>query len=215
MHLFTSRHFRETDASAIRALIDIHGLAALVSQGDDGLRATHLPMLFDPLAPRGDRLIGHMARANPHWRRIPEGARVLAIFQGANAYVTPSIYVEEEDVPTWNYTAVHVRGIYRHAHEAVENRRILEATVAHFERHIGSGWEMSTINQDLVETYARGTAAFSIEITSIEAATKMSQDKCAADAEAVGRHFIDRGSALAEMAQCLGRVHRGEDEDLA
>lgn len=211
LHLFTSRHFRETDVSAIRSLIDIHGLAALVSFGDDGLRATHLPMLFDPLAPKGDRLIGHMARANAHWRRVPEGAQVLAIFQGANAYVTPSIYVVEEDVPTWNYCAVHVRGIYRHVHDSVETRRILEATVAHFEQHIGSGWDISAIDQELVESYARGTAAFSLEITSIEAATKMSQDKCAADAKAVGQHFDERGSAFEEVAECIWRSIKGQD----
>ena len=59
----------------------------------------------------------HVARANPLWRNLGNGASVLTIFQDAGGYITPSWYASKKEtgkvVPTWNYVAVHVEGSAR------------------------------------------------------------------------------------------------------
>ena len=114
-----------------------------------------------------------------------EGAAILLIFRAPDAYITPSVYVAEEDVPTWNYAAVHVHGVWRSIRDARETRRILNRTVEHYERMIGSGWTMDRIAARTVEALARGVAAFRIRVRRIEATQKMSQDKRRADVKAV------------------------------
>jgi transcriptional regulator len=204
--MYTSAFFGERNQGEIRALIDRHGLALLTSHSaTHGVEATAVPALFDPDDSTGGRIIAHMARANEHWRRIVDGDPVLLVFQGPNAYVTPRHYVAEEDVPTWNYSAVQVRGTLTHAHDPAENMRVLTRTVEHFERVWGEGWSMDEIDPKVVDMYARGTASFSIAVTSIEAAHKMSQDKREADVAAVidglSRSEDDQARAVARIIE--------------
>lgn len=181
--MYTSTHYEFEDEAAIRRLIDRHGLAALVSVGANGLEATHCPVLFDPAAP--ERMIGHLARPNQHWRRISDGDRILTIFRGPDAYISPKVYTEEPDVPTWNYIAAHVHGTWRKADDQKERSRILDLTVRHFEESLGMGWQMDVLNQDLINSLTRGTVGFVLTDLRIEAADKSSQDKCPIDRSAV------------------------------
>ena len=206
--MYTSTYFGERDGEEIRAMIERHGLATLISHSASvGLQATAVPALFDPDDKSGGRLISHMARANPHWRAIADGDAVLLLFRGPDAYVSPNLYTVEEDVPTWNYSAVQLRGRLTHAPTIEENRRVLERTVAHFEAILGTGWRMMDISRETVEMYARGTASFSIEISSIEAAHKMSQDKRRDDVVAVIDGLTKSHDAQARaVAEAMNRV---------
>src|SRR5262245_1751958 len=105
--MYVPQHFAQTDAEALAGIIRDHNFATLITAGPPGLFATHLPFVADSREPPR-RLRAHMARANPHWRDIGEGADALAIFQGPHAYVSPSWYVSSPRVPTWNYISVHV-----------------------------------------------------------------------------------------------------------
>ena len=92
----------------------------LITTGPDGYPlATLLPVVWDD-----DRLVLHMARANPHWRAItedPAGTPALAVVTGSQAYVSPSWYASKSEhgrvVPTWNYSAVHFTGRVRRHHD--------------------------------------------------------------------------------------------------
>ena len=102
--------FNVMDADDVRPFVEAVATAQLVTVGDDGVPdATFLPVLWE-----GDRLVGHLARANAHWRRIVEGSPALAIVTGPDTYVSPSWYATKAEhgkvVPTWNYTVVHLRG---------------------------------------------------------------------------------------------------------
>src|SRR5690242_4048306 len=103
------------DDEAIRAMVRGIGTAELVTVGDDGYPlATRLPVVWE-----GDRLVMHLARANPHWRAVPLDGDVpaLAVVTDAEAYVSPAWYATKEEhgrvVPTWNYSAVHLTGRVR------------------------------------------------------------------------------------------------------
>ena len=89
-------------------------LAMLVTHGEQGLQASHLPLLLDTGQGPNGTLYGHFAKANPQWKDLQNGAEALVIFGGADAYVSPGFYPSKAEhgkvVPTWNYVAVHAYG---------------------------------------------------------------------------------------------------------
>ena len=110
--MYTPPSFVEEDLSVLHSCIEESSFATLVTTSSSGPSASHLPLLID----RGDgpngTLIGHMAKANPHWRGIAN-QEALIIFQGPHTYISPSWLKERNVVPTWNYVAVHVTGKVR------------------------------------------------------------------------------------------------------
>src|SRR5690348_11637270 len=111
--VYVPAHFNEPDLATLHAFIEANGFAVLFSCAGEPF-ARHLPLLLERSpAPHG-RLLGHVARATPQWRTA-DGQRVLAVFSGPHAYVSPSWYGEPDVVPTWNYVAVHATGTFRAA----------------------------------------------------------------------------------------------------
>src|SRR5438477_3101686 len=107
--MYVPPHFAESDPAALHAFVERHSFGLLVSQVGGVPFATHLPLLLDRAAGPHGTLVGHVARANPHWRHLA-GQTTLAVFAGPHAYISPSWYQAENMVPTWNYTAVHATG---------------------------------------------------------------------------------------------------------
>jgi predicted FMN-binding regulatory protein PaiB len=126
--MYQPPHFREDDRATQIALIRAHPLGLLVTAEASGPVANLVPFL--PVEEDGStRLLGHVARANPQWKAIRDGAPVLVVFQGVDTYITPSWYETKREtgkvVPTWNYAVVQVRGRAR----AVEDRDWLRRQV--------------------------------------------------------------------------------------
>ena len=105
---------REDRIEVLHELIAAHPLGLLVSGGAAGLEANAVPFVLDPAAGAHGTLRAHLARANPQWRALGEDGRCLVVFQGPEAYVTPSWYPSKREhgkvVPTWNYVIVEARG---------------------------------------------------------------------------------------------------------
>ena len=112
--MYQPTHFRQSDESRIHDLIRNFPLAALVISGENGPDADHLPLHLEIVV--GGRIIlhGHVARANPLWKRTESHGQVLVNFQGPDAYVSPAWYPGKQEhgrvVPTWNYAVVHAYG---------------------------------------------------------------------------------------------------------
>ncbi|HET6197989.1 MAG TPA: FMN-binding negative transcriptional regulator, partial [Acetobacteraceae bacterium] len=106
--------FKEDRVDVLHAAIRRSGLATLVTLTGDGLIASHVPMLLDPEPAPYGTLLGHLARPNPQARGAVPGVQALAIFQGPDAYITPSWYATKREsgkvVPTWNYVTIHAHG---------------------------------------------------------------------------------------------------------
>ncbi|MEE4210272.1 MAG: FMN-binding negative transcriptional regulator [Parvularcula sp.] len=179
--MYAPRFFRERSVERMIALVREHCFGTIVSVHAGRAIATHLPVLIEGAAETDLRILSHFARANEQGKALGDGDEVLAMFQGPHGYITPSWYREEEDVPTYNYSAVHIRGIYRPIEDPAEVRRLLEQTVHHFEQHSSRPWMMEDISPTVVEGFMKGVTCFSIEVTSIEGVAKHSQDKSAAD----------------------------------
>jgi transcriptional regulator len=115
--MYVPKHLRPTESDDVMGFIRQHSFGLLVGTDEAGLPiATHIPMI---LSERDGQavLLTHVARPNPLWRSIQPDKQVLAVFSGPHAYVSASWY-DHENVPTWNYVAVHVYGRARVLDEA-------------------------------------------------------------------------------------------------
>src|SRR5262245_19440745 len=108
--MYVPAHNQVTDRATTLAFMRAHSFAAVVSSGDSGLGATHVPVLIEE---DGDhvRILAHMAKANQQWKDCTPDHELLLIFAGPDAYVSPRHYERAESVPTWNYAAVHAYGL--------------------------------------------------------------------------------------------------------
>jgi transcriptional regulator len=170
--------FREARLDVLHALIREHSFGTLVSSLEEGLFATHLPFLLDSATGDYGTLLGHMARANPHWRELGR-AESLVIFQGPHAYISPSWYVTQPAVPTWNYSAVHAYGTALLIEDPRRVRHLLEQTVRTFDAY---GWSTDTVAEEYIEKMSKAIVAFEIGITRIEGKRKLSQNRPVEDA---------------------------------
>lgn len=170
-----------SEDAEVRAFVRDVGAAELVTTGSDGFPlATFLPLVWS-----GDRVIAHFARANPHWEQIGPETPVLLVVRGAHAYVSPSWYAAKREhgrvVPTWNYSAVQLRGRARVFHDPAE---LLEAVTVLTEAHEGSRaqpWAVSDAPTTFIEGMLRGIVGVEILVEAVEAKAKLSQNRSAED----------------------------------
>ncbi|MBR8638276.1 FMN-binding negative transcriptional regulator [Streptomyces tuirus] len=215
--LFVPHDYREPDGTWAVDLARENPLAVLVTNGsaDDGPYATHLPVIFqpstegDPEQLPGTTLLGHMNRANPHWRSLRDGMPVLVVFTGPHAYVSPSVYEESPAAPTWNFTSVHVHGTLRRIEpdrSADDTLDVITATVRAYESRFGRNWDMS----DSIEYFRRiqpAVGAFRIDVTRAESMFKLSQEKDQETRKRVQHSFEQSNSRRHhEVAELMERL---------
>lgn len=166
--------FAEADLTTLHDFIEQYSFGLLVSQVDGLPFATHLPFLLERAAGPHGTLVGHIARANPQWRKAG-GQTALAIFSGPHAYITPTWYEAEQVVPTWNYTAVHAYGRVQVIEDESALRDIVRDMVRVYEQAMPRPWSF-----DPSSTFAKRMLAqivgFRIEIEKIEGKWKLSQN---------------------------------------
>jgi transcriptional regulator len=171
------------------AYLDAHPLAALVTTTDDGLVATHLPLVLDRTRGGHGTLAGHLARANPQWSRSREGDEALVIFSGQDAYVSPAYYPSKARdgrvVPTWNYVAVHVYGPLRFIEDPEALRRHLESLTARHEASRPRPWSVDDPPDGYVDRMLGAIVGVEIEIARLEGKWKMSQNRSDEDIDGV------------------------------
>ena len=204
MSLYQPAHFSVGDHAALVALMRERPLATLVSVTGGEPHFTHLPLEVEERE-GGIRLLGHVARANPHWSQWGDGAAVTAIFHGPDGYVSPRWYSTREAVPTWNYLVVHAGGRILITHDSDAKERILKALIDRHDPGYRAQWD--ELGEDYREKMKRAIVGLSIEVERLEGKFKLSQNRPAEDRRRV-RAEIDRardgGGALAGWMQRLG-----------
>jgi transcriptional regulator len=180
-------HFAVDDREVLDQVIRENSFATLISSGSEEPFATHIPLLLE-----GDELIGHMARANSHWKLF-DGRPALAIFSGPHAYVSPRLYVTTPNVPTWNYVTVHVYGKPEVIAREEEAGAILRRSLDVYDPLLPRTPELEAY----MASQVRGIVAFRIPIERIEGKFKLNQNKKPEDREAVVAAF----SGSAEPAE--------------
>jgi transcriptional regulator len=182
--MYTPSYFKDEDIASLHRQIDGTRLATLVTFDESGLQASHVPLLLNPDEGPNGTLYGHLAKANPQWKTL--GAReALVIFQGPDAYISPSFYAAKAEhgkvVPTWNYLAVHV---YGRAQVFTDHQRLLRVVTDLTDKHEArrpAPWAVSDAPDDYIQKMLNGIVGFAIPIERLEGKRKLNQNRSAED----------------------------------
>jgi transcriptional regulator len=166
--------YKNENKVEITNFINENGFAILVNQTNGKLWGTHIPLILDKNDFGKEVLVGHISKENPQSESFEKNNEVLVVFSGPHSYISASWY-DHENVPTWNYLAVHVYGKV--------NILNFEKSIEHLKKLVDK-YESNSKNpvrvEDLSEKtmrQAKGIVAFEIEITSIDAVKKISQNR--------------------------------------
>jgi len=199
--------FREDRLDIQHALMRSHPLAMLVTMGEGGLSANPVPLMLDASRGTFGVLQGHLARANPQWRGFDAGVECLAIFQGAEHYISPAWYETKrltgKVVPTWNYAIVQVRGHLSIHEDAAWLRAQVDALTAEHERERPAPWSAADAPADFIAAQLKGIVGIEIAVTRIEGKWKASQNRPAADRDGVVAGLTADGDPAASAMAAL------------
>ncbi|MEH8199143.1 FMN-binding negative transcriptional regulator [Aeromonas allosaccharophila] len=200
--MYLPPHFATDDPEALHQLMRAHPLGALITHGERGLDANHLPFELDAESGEHGVLRAHVARNNPLWQEAKDGDNVLVIFKAADAYISPNWYpskkAHHQQVPTWNYSVVHAHGRIQIRDDARFVRRLLANLTRHHEAGEPTPWKMADAPRDYLEAKVTAVVGIEIEITGLVGKFKLSQNKEAADRQEAAHALHARG--LVEVA---------------
>ncbi len=206
--MYIPAQFEQTDPGLWHTLIRDYPLATLVSQGEQGMDANHIPLYLAQAEGATLTLQGHIARANPLCAALASGQEILAIFQGPHGYITPSWYsskqVDARVVPTWNYAVVHVYGQARLIEEHDWLVAHLDRMVQHNEAGFAQPWALADAPADFVDKLTRAIVGVEIRSTRVQAKWKMSQNQSAQNRDGVIRGLQPLQPVLAQWIELYG-----------
>ena len=191
--MYIPAYYKETDFKTLLSYIQHNSFGVICSSGRGGIRATHLPFVAEE---RENRIVltSHMSKANEHWKDLEAGSDLLIIFQGPHAYVSPSNYELKQNVPTWNYIAVHTYGKARMIPDKEGAVAVLEKTIGKYEQAFFEQWR--ELSADYKDAMIKGIVAFEIEVTKLEGKFKLSQNKTAKEKENIIHSFENSEDAV-------------------
>jgi transcriptional regulator len=203
--MYIPEMFAENDRTKLFDFIEANSFGILVSEVAGQPFATHMPFLVDRDAGPHGTLIGHVARANPHWKDAA-GQTGLAIFSGPHVYVSPTWYESEHVVPTWNYTAVHVYGTMRMVEDEAGLADIVGRMVAFYERSMPTPWTFDDKTTFMSRMLGQ-IVGVRIEIERIEGKFKLNQNRTVEQRERVAaqleRRDDENSAAIAALMRAM------------
>jgi transcriptional regulator len=183
--MYVPRMFRIEQEEALD-IARAHPFATLIATSD----VTHVPLVYEPT--RG-AFVGHVARGSAFTKAVLEGGSCLAVFVGPHAYISPRDYVSNDQVPTWNYLACHVRGVLCEVPAEAALRPLSRALEGE------SGWSPDALSPGLLDSLSRAVVAFELTIDSVEGKAKLGQNRPPEDAASAIDALRRRGEqALAD-----------------
>ena len=198
--VYIPSHFAEPRAEVLAEFMRDHNFGVLVSTGEAGLIASHIPFLYDAEPGPHGTLWGHLARDNPQLRDLGAGREALAIFEGPHGYISPRWYATHPAVPTWNYSIVHAYGIVEPIEDVAELERLVARLADYHEAGAATPWRLADQPEKYRQGMLRGISGFGIRLTRLEGKFKLSQNRDATDRARVIAALRDEGSTdLAEL----------------
>jgi transcriptional regulator len=200
--MYLPASFRLDDEVTIEAFIRQYDFATIVTASSSGPIVTHAPLIARRRPDGGLVLVGHVARANDHWRAMDGSSPAVAIFHGPHGYVSPTWYASGPAVPTWNYAVVHAHG----KPQARDDDRFTEAAVLELVDKYEGGpdaWRVDALPTDLHDDLMAAIVGFEMPVERLEAKFKLSQNR--SDDDRVGaiaglqRRASGEASALADL----------------
>jgi len=180
--MYTPSFFEVDDPELIRTFIEENNFGLIVSSKDgSSIHETLTPFLYSS---DENVVLGHMARANPHWKEWNENRRVKIIFQGPHCYISPNYYQSSINVPTWNYTAVSMEGEVELVEDLSEQKAFMHWLVDKHEQSLPHPWRFDETNEQLLKLF-NAVVFFRVRITNTTAKFKLNQNKEESDRLAV------------------------------
>ena len=186
--MYIPAHFSNQNEEELFSFMQAHPFAMICSNGNPVPLLTHLPFVAE-INDGKVLLTSHFSAANPQAKLLAENDEVLVVFSGPNAYISPSLYEKTENVPTWNYIAVHCSGKYRPDHSEEAKEKVLLQMISRFEPEYRAQWEK--LNPDYTKGLMNGIVAFSVEVSKLEGKFKLSQNKTPAEQKRIAESLSD------------------------
>lgn len=205
--MYVPRPHRMDGETQLRAFVAEVGAAQLVTTGRDGYPfVTLLPVIWE-----GDRVLAHLARPNPHWREIADGSPALFVCQGPQAYVSPSWYPTKGEhgrvVPTWNYSAVELRGRVTVFEDIERLRAVVTALTGRHEAGREHPWQVTDAPPDYLDGQIRGIVGVEMVVEAVTGKAKLSQNRSEQDRAGVIAGLEQEGAAGAGAVAAAMRDH--------
>ncbi len=189
--MYIPSKYKITDIEEVRSFIQSNSFGILINILDEKPWATHIPLELETNSAGEAVLIGHVSKGNPQWKAFAENPQVMAIFAAPHAYISSSWY-DHENVPTWNYIAVHVYGRL----QVMEGEALFQALkklVDRYEANSEKPVQLEKMSPEYVQREMRGIVGFEIKIEEIHAAKKLSQNRDNNNFQAVINELEKRG----------------------
>nr|WP_324257206.1 FMN-binding negative transcriptional regulator [Cellvibrio fontiphilus] len=208
--MYIPKHFAESDNNQLYEFIRSNPFALLVTNTETGLNADHLPVYLNTQNSRKVCVQGHIASANPLWKNILGLQEALLIFQGCNAYITPSWMPSKKTdgkvVPTWNYSAVHVKGRIEFIHEPCWKLELLNNLTTQQENELQHPWAVSDAPAEYIEKLLPAIVGFEVVVNEVVGKFKLSQNQSLENRAGIAKGLKKQGHKMAEkIFQTLGR----------
>jgi len=207
--MYLPRVFAVEDVPALHGFMEQFSFASLITQNEGKLIGSHIPFVLDREAGAHGRLRGHVAVGNPQLAHLKSGSEALVMFQGPHSYISPSWYAAQENVPTWNYTAVHAYG-----RPKILDRDglilLLKDLVHQNERHFEQPWDFDP-QAPWIDKMLPQIAAFEIPIERLEGKFKLNQNRALADRRRVVEVLsASNDPAQRQMAELIRQAERSK-----
>jgi transcriptional regulator len=194
--MYIPKHFRQNDEAEILRFLKSNNFGVLLSSSNDLITGTHLPFIINETGNNTFSLTSHLAAANPQLKNWTIKSEALVIFSGPHGYVSPALYEDKQNVPTWNYVAVHVYGNITIVQDFEAKKSILERSIAEFEAAYFEQWK--SLDNQYRDKLINGMTGLEMQVTKVEAKYKLSQNKPESTRENVAKHFRDMGNDLGD-----------------
>jgi transcriptional regulator len=205
MHI--QKHFEETRTEEMHHLIDAHPLATLIVTVDGELVVNHIPMLLDSGDGQHGMLRAHISKANPLFMHLQRGINAVAIFRGAQTYISPNWYpskhVDGKQVPTWNYVVVHAHGKPRLIDDSSWLLTHLHAMTNKQEASLPQPWKVSDAPREFIDRMMTAIIGIEMPIVKLEGKWKVSQNRTRADQFGVAAGLQNQGNAQSQVMTSL------------
>lgn len=204
--MYTPKAFAVSDVSVLDDFMVSNSFATLISTVNGTPFATHLPLILDRTESPQGTLLGHVARANPHWGVFDGKQEALAIFHGPHAYISPSWYTTSPAVPTWNYAVVHVYGVPRVVDDIGWLSHLVDRLVTIYEAGRSQPWP-GVLPAEFRSNLLKAIVGFVMPIERVEGKFKLGQNRSVEDQQGVVRHLEASTDPVAQALGALTKRH--------
>ena len=187
--MYLPPQFNSNNRSDAAELMRANPFASLISVDDDGLPfVSHIPLHLEahPSTPRQNQdppvsgeenwvLLGHVAKANPHWRYLQARPQALVTFMGPHAYLSPRVYPDLTRVPSWNYLAVHCTVQATLIEDADGKDQLLKKLIAEHEPAYAEQWR--GLGDEYAQKMLAGIVGFELRVSQWQCKLKINQHR--------------------------------------